>query len=475
MNSVKTNTMKQLVLTIFFLGGAGLAFAPTPVKAQSCETIFETITTLFPPSLGFPTVWDASYTSDRRTNTELASSVPADEETIISFGRVNDPETGTPQESFLVHLNQRGRVILYKAFPTTAGEKPVKLLKTDAGFITLSARKTVKKDGTDEALLRWHSPDFEITKEIILHEDGYHYKALNITPALEGDGIIAVLQAHKRENMDERHSLLIRLNDQGEIVWKRFYRPGIPNKIATLTAIDGDSYIAAGEIQINNQNLMSGWILKLGRDGTIIWQRSYPRGNGAALDYGIPHTIPGDPTGGLIVSGHVTPLDGSPQAAWIMAVDNNGEPVWQRFYRRDDYKLSSLGLLAQSDGLIVAPLNATMTNKAEESPTYRSHIRLETLSPRGVAINDESYIEGLRAAGTEIIALPNNQRLITANIEDNTFVSLTEQEDIDDLIAAKTEKDDADETPQTREKGWILVTPAADPYTDPCLDEAQWP
>lgn len=481
MDSLKINIMKQIACSASLAAGLfiGAAFLlpPSPARAQACDAIYETITALYPPRLGFPTVWDTAYTANRQADTELFSSIPYNEDSTLSFGRAVSPDTGAPYETFLVNLNKRGRVIQKKAFAAGYEEMPVKLLNTAHGLMTLSTIMGNDRDTRHSVLLRWHDEDFAVTQEKILKDDNsnYHYTAQSMVPALEGDGIIAILQATKHDDPTERHGLLMRIDHEGKILWQRFYRPGIPNKIASLYPIDSLSYLATGEIQSENGPL-SGWALKLGHDGTIFWQRSYPRGAGATLKYGTTRPVLDINNAGFVVAGTARPLDEGPEAAWIMALDLSGEPLWQRYYRRDDYHLSSLGIIAQDDGRLVAPLQALMLDKDDESPDYRSHIRILTLSPRGAMMSDESYIEGLRAIAKE--ALPfgqDNRRLITATIEDDTTPSIAGLDETDAGSALLSEDLQEEDNRLTAHKGWVLVTPGPDPYTDPCIDQPNWP
>ena len=53
--------MKTMRFRLLSLSVVSILTAGFPAHAQVCDTLFEVISTIKPPTYGFPTVWDADY------------------------------------------------------------------------------------------------------------------------------------------------------------------------------------------------------------------------------------------------------------------------------------------------------------------------------------------------------------------------------------------------------------------------------
>ena len=167
---------------------------------------------------------------------------------------------------------------------------------------------------------------------------------------------------------------------------------------------------------------------------------------------------------GYLVLGDSTPSDGGLDATWLMAIDALGEPQWQRYFRRPDFELSGFGLMRNEDGRVVVAMNA----KADEGTGHRNHVRMLILSPRGVIVEDESYIEGVQAKGNDFVRGWNGERIVTATIESDSE-PVAEDMVGDDFIVSEAIGDKNSSGKKDRvSKGWVFVATALDPYNDPC-------
>lgn len=440
--------------------------SPTPARAQVCDTAFEAIITLHPPRLGVPTVWDATY-ARKDTMTQLASGVPLPGGTVMALGRTVAVDSFRPMETVLAEINRRGRVLNEKTIPMKEAEEPVKLIAVKGGYVAVSNMRGGKNKDRRVARLSWYGGDGSYRQEKILQDETYDYEATGLLPAAEGGGFVAVVHAIAHANESDQHGLLFRFSPDGREQWKRAYRPGIPNEISGVSVLDEGGYLGTGRIRLDDGR-MAGWILKLGADGTILWQRTYPRGKFSTLRRAaaVPAMAAGHEGHGYLVLGDSTPLDGGPDATWLMAVDALGEPQWQRYFRQPDFALSGFGLMRNEDGRVVVAMNA----KAEPGTGHRSHVRMLILSPRGVIVEDESYIEGVEAKATDFVRGWNGERVVTATIESDAK-PLEEEMVGDDFIVAEAVGGGPDEPQQKRDlvsKGWVFVATALDPYADPC-------
>lgn len=442
-------------------------FSPLPAKAQVCEAAFETITTLRPPTFGFPTVWDAKF-GQKDSMVQLASGVPMEGGTVFVIGRSLHKQDFKPQEIILAQINRRGRALKQEHYPAKAGEDPVKLIKLGNELVAISNMRGGKGNAEKWARLSWYDLEGKFKREQIIKDSKYDFIATNLVSATEQAGLVAVLHAISRDDPADQNGLLVRFTPSGQQLWRRAYRPGIPNMLTNLVGVSDSKYMATGRIRLDDGRL-SAWALMLGYDGAINWQRTYPRGISSMF-----HNVVNAPArtadgSGFFLIGETDPLDGGPAAAWIMEISALGEPLWQRYFRRPDYMLKARWVTVHEDGRIILMVDARVV----DGKGGHNHARMLTLSPRGEIINDEAYYEGLETRAADFTDGWNGERIMIANITDDQIDGGDEPEPVVvvGLAAAPVIHDEAADEDAPRDpvlKGWVFVATALDPYKDPC-------
>lgn len=444
-----------LLISLLSLSGA------MPAAAQMCNAAKEVIVTLREPQIGVPTVWDAVF-KDKDNMVQLMSGLPLQGGTVFAVGRVLSKKNYQPLETVLVELNRRGRVLNEKRYPSKDGELPIKMIALNKGYLVVSNIRGGKGKGQRQVRLAWYNDDGDFKKQQILKDGEFDYDAYGVHKAVDGDGFVVVIHAINRRDENDHNGMIMRFTSDGSRVWSRAYRPGIPNQLAGVTPVAGGHYIATGRIRIDDGR-MAGWVMKLSYDGTVLWQRIYPRGafavlRSAAMPDGTIEEAEKEEGGGFLVYGEAKPADGNPDAAWIMAIDPFGEPEWQRYYRRTDFSFSPAGLMVIEDGRIILAMNA----KAEPGSKERDHVRMITLASHGVIVDDESYIEGIEAEAKDFVRGWNGERVVTTTILSDSVPLMQ----IDPEESGNAETQPPVEEPL--QKGWIFVATALDPYDDPC-------
>lgn len=299
MRLLKKHLLPVLLVACFGSGFSGV------VQAQLCETPAEVITTLFPPRLGFPAVWDATY-GQRERMVQLTASVPLASGTVLAAGRILDGTDYKPLETVLVELNRRGRAVREVSFPAKPAEAPVRLIPQRDGFVMGADIRGGPRNKDRQVRLSWYDASLSYRKQLILRDDDYDYTLDDLVPAAGGEeGFLAALRAVRRPGGEtaDRYGFLVRVDAGGDILWKRSYRPGVANAIRGVLPLETGGYLATGQIRSGGGG-MAGWVLRLSAEGAILWQEAYPRGADAHLDYAAS-----DGPEGFVLTGEISPLD----------------------------------------------------------------------------------------------------------------------------------------------------------------------
>jgi len=399
---------------------------------------------------------------------QTASGVAMEGGTVFTYGRTLSLDHFQPQEIVFSEINRRGRALKEEKYPAKDGEDPVKMIRSGKEFIAISNLRGGAGKKEKQARLSWHDLNGKYKREKLLQDKVFDYEAMGLVQSGDSSGFIVIIRGINRHDETDQNGILIKFTPGGELLWKRSYRPGIPNVLHNLVPIKDGNYIAVGRIRLDDGR-MAGWAMKLGFDGAIHWQRIYPRGSFSVFHHAALSALQTGEGKGFILSGNSKPYDGNPEAAWVMAIDALGEPLWQRYYRRPDYGLQGQWIVSEPDGRLVVIMNA----KAVSGEGHHDHVRMLTLTQRGVQLADEAYYEGRQTRATDYVAGWNGERILTAVIEDDRGEDEENGTVPIHVVGLLPEEDTGTETfPAEQEKpiykGWVFVATALDPYDDPC-------
>ena len=124
---------------------------------------------------------------------------------------------------------------------------------------------------------------------------------------------------------------VLKLKKDGSIDWQKTYGGGNWDiAFATEQTSDG-GYIVTGSTESFGAGDYDVWVLKLNSQGDIVWQKTYggPRG-----DY--PGGIEQTKDGGYIVAGTTSSFGEGSYDLWILKLDQNGTVVWDKTYGGKD-------------------------------------------------------------------------------------------------------------------------------------------
>lgn len=466
--------IKRFIFTVCLMLTVFPAWAARPVPVIVCRPDREAIITLNVPAFGAPTIWDAQF-ADKDGQIRFFGGMELENGDILAAGQMQDVDF-KPLQNILVEIDKRARVIDDKNVKAQAGEQPVGMISLDGGhYIVASTILTGKKADEKGTRLVRYDHDRHFKSEIILKDSIFDYEAAGLTPLQDGKGYLVWVHAINRKDVNDEYGIIFRINNAGQIVWKRAYRPGVANQIYGVSAIDERHFLAGGRVR-NEDGRMAGWLMELNDDGTIVWQNTYPRGQTAIVRAVTVKkgALDGDH---YVAVGQVMPYGEVPGAAWLMELDSTANIVWQRYVRTTSYNLDARAVYVEPDGRMSVMANATVKSKDEDGS---NHIRLLSFSPRGDIMSDEAYMQGRRAEALQFIPGRSRERLVIATIDAITDNKTEKKETAAQEIAkkqifgpAKPAKNNAAASDILRYQGWMFAATPLPPYKDPCVIESE--
>ncbi len=433
-----TNKYFPIIAAVFSLLTPGIAAAVD--GPRNCLVEPELIFQLVKPEYGAYNVWDAVH-GEMDMDENFVSGVVLASGNVIVAAEVSG--FGKPDKELkIIEFDQRGRMV-WEAAHIIAGLSGVKkILPAPDGFMVAGTMR-----GASTWLGFFDTAGKLKTQKTISSDEGGALLPEDIIPALDGKGYILAASDSGANGL--YYGAVYHIDSTGLVTDRHAYTPGLDNRILGLSALGGEAYMASGYLR-GDDGRLTGWLLKLNPDGSLVWQRQYPRGAEAKINKAVSFT-----EGSVLAAGQTKPLGGGAAAAWVMMIeDNTGNVVWQRYYK-DGMDQSAKDALVNGEGLASVMIGNTKPEKAEPTEDNQDFIRLLTINPRGVLTISDEYFNGTGAQGLQMIGGRAGERIMLGRTD----------------IVYKIEPKPG-EAVETLKHGWEGLVVAGAPmesFDDPCL------
>lgn len=155
--------------------------------------------------------------------------------------------------------------------------------------------------------------------------DPRHYHSFSSVFSLSDGGAILLGVSHPHNGRDASIWLL-RISSVGGIVWEKHISPDFMTRDGNLSTynliVDNDEIIFSADFG-------ESWILKYTLDGGLVWRHAFRQPGSASI-----HSIETDERHNIIAVGSVFPSSDDPSSAWILKIDKDGALVWEKLYSR---------------------------------------------------------------------------------------------------------------------------------------------
>jgi hypothetical protein len=237
-------------------------------------------------------LWNMSF-GDQMLQETVEDVAKRPEGGYVFAGHVEDWRTGS-MEALLVAINQTGVVEWFRKYPRGTGSDGQSVLVVNDGYL-VSGYTDVSLDGNYQG---W----------------------------------------------------LAKTDKNGEIVWEKNYGDiGTDSLHKIIPAVDG-GYLLVGELTTKDQG-SDVWVIHVDESGKSIWEQHF---GGTSNDKGFDASTP--ESGGYLITGWTESYGAGKRDAWIIRLDNNGNPFWSKTIGGPENDLGSSADEIPGGEIIVAGL-----------------------------------------------------------------------------------------------------------------------
>ncbi len=121
--------------------------------------------------------------------------------------------------------------------------------------------------------------------------------------------------------------LVLRLRPDGAVEWQKTYGGNGSDRANHIQQTSDGGYIVAGETQSFGAGGGDVWALKLRTDGTVEWQKTY-----GGVSWDLAHSVQQASDGGYMVAGETLSFGVGGGDVWVLKLGPDGAVEWQKTY-----------------------------------------------------------------------------------------------------------------------------------------------
>jgi gliding motility-associated-like protein len=211
---------------------------------------------------------------------------------------------------------------------------------------------------------------------------------------------------------------IFEMDDAGNKLWEKSYGGNNYDRLNSFIKVSTGGYIIAGESESPpsgiKQSPLRGigdfWVFKIDDNGNLIWEKSY--GDQSYLNVAVK--ILEMPDGGFLVAGFSFPPNGGNlQEYKVIKIDKDGNLLWEKYYggtREDEL----IDMIATSDGnyMLSGTSRSPVSGNKSSASLGGQDIWLVKITPDGTKLWDKSFGTPADDFRGRIINLIDNNILI---------------------------------------------------------------
>ncbi len=190
------------------------------------------------------------------------------------------------------------------------------------------------------------------------HDEGFIEQAEDVIQTSDGNYLVAGFRQLTADAPEQTY--LVKLDREGEIIFSKSYgEDNVDERGRQIIRLPGEGYLITGYRKQPGSSRRDVLVIKVSEDGDEIW-RSIVGGSFSSEGFG---TL-AKPDGGFIVGANAQSSNNSTGDIALHGLDANGEVMWSKFYGTDNESEQLKNIIRTQDNHLVFVGSTNNSNKA---------------------------------------------------------------------------------------------------------------
>lgn len=274
---------------------------------------------------------------------DLAFAVTAlPDDAFAVAGNIGTGSDGS-NDALVVALDRSGRELWRQRFDGTKHDNLRGMTRVTGGGMAVAGSKWMGSDRNDVWVARLDDQGAVLWEKVFGGpSDDFIY---GIAPLSGGELVVAGWTSSK--GAGGRDILVARLNSRGDVLWERTFGGTADEEARAVAALDDGSMRVVGWSRSNSSGKSAMLVLALDANGENLWERSV-----GGDDDDVINAVAALPDGGLVLAGSSKSLGAKGGDVWVLALDRNGRTRWERTIGGERAETAN-GITVLDDGSVV--------------------------------------------------------------------------------------------------------------------------
>lgn len=171
---------------------------------------------------------------------------------------------------------------------------------------------------------------------------------------------------------------IVKLSKEGEVLWERTYGHKDWESCHSILQSHDENFLITGYTSSKGEGLRDIWIFKIDTEGEMIWEKTF-----GGMNFDIAHSALQTTEGDYLIAGNTESFGKGGFDYWLIKTDHEGNKLWDKTFGGSKWDLSSV-LLRGHEGYLLA-------GRTESKGKGDSDVWLLLLDEAGEIIWEHTY------------------------------------------------------------------------------------
>jgi len=337
--------MKKIVYKLFFLISLFIFFLH-PLSRYTLSKEF---------------VWEKNYGG---INADISAEVIlSGEKNFVIVGETNSKGAGN-NDAWVLKLDEEGNLLWEKTYGGEKNDGVSSIVEVEDHSYIICGYTWSKGNGKDDGWVFKIDQNGEVLWERTFGGNSSD-KLFSIIQSKDSGYMIVGRTSSKGAGNND--AWVLKLDEEGNLLWEKTYGGEKNDGVSSIVEVEDDSYIICGYTWSKGNGNDDGWVFKIDRNGKVLWERTFGKGDRDNL-----YTLIKDRSKGCVLVGFSDRVFCSScyeqGYIWVVKIDDEGEQVWEKKFGGSPYDIAYDLIQYKEEGYVIVA--KTKTKEKETSVAW---------------------------------------------------------------------------------------------------------